>query len=106
MRLTPVHMEYLYGTSFPSQSSEAYERLILDALRGDPTLFTRSDEVEAQWRIVDPILKAWASPPEPPSRYRAGSSAPDPRAPRRWCRRRARASAPARSARSGARARR
>jgi len=76
MRLTPVHMEYLYGTSFASQSADAYERLILDALLGDATLFTRSDEVEAQWRIVDPVLGAWASSPEPPPRYRAGSSGP------------------------------
>jgi glucose-6-phosphate 1-dehydrogenase len=76
MRLTPVHMEYLYDTSFMSQSPDAYERLILDALRGDATLFTRSDEVEAQWRIIDPVLEAWASSPEPPPRYRAGSSGP------------------------------
>jgi len=76
MRLTPVHMEYLYGTSFATQSVDAYERLILDALLGDATLFTRSDEVEAQWRIVDPVLGAWASSPEPPPRYRAGSSGP------------------------------
>jgi glucose-6-phosphate 1-dehydrogenase len=76
MRLTPVHMEYLYGTSFATQSVDAYERLILDALRGDATLFTRSDEVEAQWRIIDPALEAWASSPEPPPRYRAGSSGP------------------------------
>jgi len=52
-------MEFLYGTSFISQSPEAYERLIMDAMRGDPTLFTRNDEVEAQWRICDPILKYW-----------------------------------------------
>ena len=53
-------MEFLYGTSFMSQSPEAYERLIMDAMRGDPTLFTRNDEVEAQWRICDPILQAWS----------------------------------------------
>ena len=52
-------MEFLYGTSFLSQSPEAYERLILDAMRGDATLFTRDDEVEAQWAICDPILEAW-----------------------------------------------
>ena len=50
MRIRPVNMEFLYGTSFLSQSPEAYERLILDAMRGDATLFTRDDEVEAQWR--------------------------------------------------------
>ena len=56
MRIRPVYMEFLYGTSFLSQSPEAYERLIMDAMRGDATLFTRNDEVEAQWRICDPIV--------------------------------------------------
>ena len=56
MRIRPVNMEFLYGTSFMSQSPEAYERLILDAMRGDATLFTRNDEVEAQWEICDPIV--------------------------------------------------
>ena len=59
MRIRPVNMEFLYGTAFMSQSPEAYERLILDAMRGDATLFTRNDEVDAQWSIIDPILKAW-----------------------------------------------
>ena len=54
MRIRPVNMEFLYGTSFMSQSPEAYERLILDAMRGDATLFTRNDEVEAQWRDLRP----------------------------------------------------
>ena len=56
MRIRPVNMEFLYGTAFLSQSPEAYERLILDAMRGEATLFTRNDEVEAQWRICDPIV--------------------------------------------------
>ena len=60
MRIRPVNMEFLYGTTFLSQSPEAYERLIMDAMRGDATLFTRNDEVEAQWRIIDPIVQAWA----------------------------------------------
>ena len=59
MRIRPVNMEFLYGTAFLSQSPEAYERLILDAMRGEATLFTRNDEVEAQWRICDPIVTAW-----------------------------------------------
>ena len=46
MRIRPVNMEFLYGTAFMSQSPEAYERLILDAMRGDATLFTRNDEVD------------------------------------------------------------
>ena len=61
MIIRPVNMEFLYGTAFLSQSPEAYERLIMDAMRGDPTLFTRNDEVEAQWQICDPIVNAWAS---------------------------------------------
>jgi glucose-6-phosphate 1-dehydrogenase len=59
MRIRPVNMEFHYGTTFVSQSPEAYERLILDAMRGDATLFTRNDEIEALWGIVDPILTAW-----------------------------------------------
>ena len=60
MRIRPVNMEFLYGTAFLSQSPEAYERLILDAMRGEATLFTRNDEAEAQWRICDPIVSGWA----------------------------------------------
>jgi glucose-6-phosphate 1-dehydrogenase len=59
MRIRPVNMEFHYGTSFLSESPEAYERLILDAMRGDATLFTRNDEIEALWGIIDPILTAW-----------------------------------------------
>ncbi len=62
MLIRPVNMEFLYGTSFLSQSPEAYERLIMDAMRGDPTLFTRNDEVEAQWRICDPIVNTGHPP--------------------------------------------
>jgi glucose-6-phosphate 1-dehydrogenase len=77
MRIRPVHMEFHYGTAFVSQSPEAYERLILDAMRGDATLFTRNDEIEALWGIVDPILTAWQrdlSSPIP--QYPAGSQGP------------------------------
>jgi glucose-6-phosphate 1-dehydrogenase len=76
MRIRPVNMEFLYGTSFMSQSPEAYERLILDAMRGDATLFTRNDEVDAQWSIIDPILKAWDSGSPPLSEYEAGTPGP------------------------------
>jgi len=76
-----VHMEFLYGTAFMSQSPEAYERLITDAMRGDATLFTRNDEVEAQWRICDPIVKYWAPThpqlPGPLPSYEAGSQCPE-----------------------------
>ncbi|HEV2075644.1 MAG TPA: glucose-6-phosphate dehydrogenase, partial [Thermoleophilaceae bacterium] len=77
MRIRPVNMEFLYGTSFLSQSPEAYERLILDTMRGDATLFTRDDEVEAQWRICDPIVAAWEGRTEPLPQYPAGSDGPE-----------------------------
>jgi glucose-6-phosphate 1-dehydrogenase len=77
MRIRPVNMEFRYGTSFLSESPEAYERLILDALRGDATLFTRDDEVEASWAICDPILKAWSETPGPLPSYPAGSAGPE-----------------------------
>ena len=77
MRIRPVNMQFLYGTAFMSESPEAYERLIMDAMRGDATLFTRDDEVEAQWTIVDPILEAWADQPGPIPKYAAGSTGPD-----------------------------
>jgi glucose-6-phosphate 1-dehydrogenase len=77
MRIRPVNMEFHYGTSFMSESPEAYERLILDAMRGDATLFTRSDEVEALWRIIDPVLAAWAQDTESSiPEYPAGSAGP------------------------------
>jgi glucose-6-phosphate 1-dehydrogenase len=77
MRIRPVNMEFLYGTSFLSQSPEAYERLIMDAMRGDPTLFTRNDEVEAQWRIIDPILESWEKGENPITEYAAGTQGPE-----------------------------
>jgi glucose-6-phosphate 1-dehydrogenase len=76
MIIRPVSMEFLYGTAFLSQSPEAYERLITDAMRGDATLFTRNDEVEAQWRICDPIVSEWAQAPGPLPQYEAGSQGP------------------------------
>jgi glucose-6-phosphate 1-dehydrogenase len=77
MQIRPVNMEFHYGTSFLSESPEAYERLILDVMRGDATLFTRNDEVEALWRIIDPILGAWAQDTETPiPQYPAGSAGP------------------------------
>jgi glucose-6-phosphate 1-dehydrogenase len=77
MSIRPVNMEFQYGTTFLSQSPEAYERLILDAMRGDATLFTRDDEVEAQWKIIDPILEAWADRDQPVEEYPAGGQGPE-----------------------------
>jgi len=77
MRIRPVNMQFLYGTAFMSESPEAYERLIMDVMRGDATLFTRDDEVEAQWTIVDPILEAWSNASGPIPQYSAGSGGPE-----------------------------
>ena len=78
MRIRPVNMEFRYGTAFMSESPEAYERLILDAMRGDATLFTRNDEIEALWAIIDPILTAWhVDTSSQIAQYRSGSSGPE-----------------------------
>jgi glucose-6-phosphate 1-dehydrogenase len=76
MGIQPVSMEFRYGTSFLSESPDAYERLLLDAMRGDATLFTRDDEVEAQWRICDPIISHWQQSTTVPATYAAGSQGP------------------------------
>jgi len=59
MHVRTVHMDFLYGGAFRMSLPEAYERLILDAMLGDATLFTRSDEIEEQWALVDAIVAAW-----------------------------------------------
>ena len=59
MTLRTVHMDFLYGGAFRTELPEAYERLILDCLLGDATLFTRADEVDAQWALVDSIVATW-----------------------------------------------
>jgi glucose-6-phosphate 1-dehydrogenase len=75
--LQPVRMEFDYGQSFHRPLPEAYERLILDALRGDSTLFMRSEELEAAWEFVTPILETWsASPPADFPKYAAGTWGP------------------------------
>jgi glucose-6-phosphate 1-dehydrogenase len=59
MKIRTVHMDFLYGGAFRTGLPEAYERLILDAMLGDATLFTRSDEIEEQWGLVDAVVAAW-----------------------------------------------
>jgi glucose-6-phosphate 1-dehydrogenase len=89
LEVAPVNMEFRYASSFGVEAPEAYERLLLDALSGDSTLFTRGDEVEASWRFITPILDAWrqGGAPEP---YEAGSWGPEgadallERSGRRW----------------------
>ena len=71
-------MDFRYGASFGSNTPEAYERLLLDAMRGDATLFTRRDEVEAQWEFIDPVLSTWAAQGHvPPPVYPAGTWGPE-----------------------------
>jgi glucose-6-phosphate 1-dehydrogenase len=77
LRVEEVRMDFSYRTSFGEESPEAYERLLLDAIQGDSTLFARKDEVELSWGIVDPIADAWSRTPDArPEDYEAGTWGP------------------------------
>ncbi len=76
MQIRTVHMDFLYGGAFREGVPEAYERLILDAMLGDATLFTREDEVEEQWKLVDAIVGAWGRDRATFPDYPAGSWGP------------------------------
>jgi glucose-6-phosphate 1-dehydrogenase len=76
MTIRTVHMDFLYGGAFRTGLPEAYERLILDAMLGDATLFTRTDEVEEQWSLVDAIVAAWARDRPAFPNYPAGTWGP------------------------------
>ncbi len=77
MRVRPVNMDFGYGESFSRVSSDAYERLLLDVLLGDQTLFIRRDETEAAWDAVMPILNSWGAEADSPlETYVAGSWGP------------------------------
>lgn len=76
MEIRDVTMDFGYGSSFAESSPEAYERLILDVMLGDPPLFPQHTEVEASWRILDPILDHWASTRQQPEGYVAGTWGP------------------------------
>ena len=77
MQVVPVQANFCYRTAFGGSTPDAYETLLLDVMRGDATLFTRGDEIEAEWSIITPIEEAWAQlpPPEFPN-YAAGSEGP------------------------------
>jgi len=74
-----VTMEFSYGASFGTDSSpDAYERLLLDAMRGDATLFARHDEIEWAWKLIDPVIEGWQNSEAPPlETYEAGTWGPD-----------------------------
>jgi glucose-6-phosphate 1-dehydrogenase len=77
MEVRSVNMDFSYGTSFSDDLPDAYERLLLDVMLGDPTLFPRWDGVEQAWQVVQPILDRWAaSPPPDLPNYEAGSWGP------------------------------
>jgi glucose-6-phosphate 1-dehydrogenase len=76
MEVRDVNMDFAYGESFTESSPEAYERLLLDVLIGDPPLFPRQEEVELSWKILDPIEAFWASH-DKPEQYPAGTAGPE-----------------------------
>jgi glucose-6-phosphate 1-dehydrogenase len=76
LRIEPVKMDFHYGTSFGKATPEAYERLLLDAMSGDATLFARRDEVEEAWKFVDAIRATWDENPEDLALYAAGTWGP------------------------------
>ncbi len=76
MEIRDVNMDFAYGGSFTESSPEAYERLILDVLLGDPPLFPRHEEVELSWKILDPILEHWARKGKPEA-YPSGTWGPE-----------------------------
>ena len=76
IRIRSVNMDFDYGASFMVDTPDAYETLILDALRGDATLFTRHDEVDQQWAFVDPIIECWSRDAHRLSPYAAGTWGP------------------------------
>jgi glucose-6-phosphate 1-dehydrogenase len=78
LAIRPVTMDFTYGTAFNTDAPDAYETLILDAMLGDQSLFTRADEVEAAWSIVTPIHDAWVEAPAPDfPNYAAGTWGPE-----------------------------
>jgi glucose-6-phosphate 1-dehydrogenase len=76
LRLSPTGLDISFEKTFGKRFPDAYERLLMDTVRGNPTLFMRHDEVEAAWTWVEPILEAWAARPDLPRPYPAGSWGP------------------------------
>ncbi len=77
-KISPVDMDFSYHNEFSGRISDAYERLLLDAMIGDASLFIRGDEVESSWKIIDPIIKKWNEDPQTPLyQYKKGQLGPD-----------------------------
>ncbi|MBW8883445.1 MAG: glucose-6-phosphate dehydrogenase [Planctomycetia bacterium] len=77
MKLETANLDFRFAREFTGDMPDAYQRLLLDAMNGDPSLFARHDEVDAAWSIIDPILAAWQSPAAPPlETYRKGQWGP------------------------------
>jgi glucose-6-phosphate 1-dehydrogenase len=77
VEVAPVDMDFTYDEVFGETSAPAYETLLLDAMIGEATLFTRSDEVEAAWRVIDPLIRYWEeNPPDQMPTYAAGTWGP------------------------------
>jgi glucose-6-phosphate 1-dehydrogenase len=76
MKLRPVSMDFNYGASFGERSPSAYETLLLDAIQGDATLYSRQDMVEASWSVVKPVMENWASTKFELPNYAAGAWGP------------------------------
>jgi glucose-6-phosphate 1-dehydrogenase len=76
MRLRQIPLDMIFAQSFVGRSPDAYERLIMDVIRGNQTLFMRRDEVEAAWTWIDPILSAWADSRQEVQGYTAGTWGP------------------------------
>lgn len=76
MRLRTAPLNLSFAEAFRGRQPDAYERLLMDVVRGNPMLFMRSDEVEAAWRWAEPILAAWTAQDDPPKPYTAGSWGP------------------------------
>ncbi|GGH32317.1 glucose-6-phosphate 1-dehydrogenase [Cribrihabitans marinus] len=79
LRLTEVSLDMSFAEALGADSrpQDAYERLVMDVIRGDQTLFMRGDEVEAAWAWVDPVIQSWADSGDRPAKYDAGSSGPE-----------------------------
>ena len=76
LRLRPTGLDISFEKAFGTRYADAYERLLMDTVRGNTTLFMRRDEVEAAWSWVEPLIEAWSGSPDLPRPYAAGSWGP------------------------------